>query len=246
MKIHLFEELASTNDEARDPRYGHGEVILAERQTAGRGQRGHTWSSTAGENLTGSVVWEPRFLPVGEQFILSQCVALALCDLMADYGIEARIKWTNDLYIGDRKVAGILIEHTLGGAHLARTIIGIGLNVNQLAFDPELPNPDSMRRILGRPLDRREVLERLCRRLAGRYAQLERGEWELLRAEYLRRMYRLGEEHLWRHPDGRIERATLRGVQPTGELLLEGPDGRITGYLFRQIEFVIAGRDDRS
>ena len=109
--IYRIDETTSTNDEARDAKYRHGDIVWAERQTAGRGQRGHTWTSPEGENLTFSMVLEPRFLPVGEQFLLSEAVTLALTDTFAAYGIDTRIKWTNDIYIGDRKLVGILIEH---------------------------------------------------------------------------------------------------------------------------------------
>ena len=112
-RYHFLEETTSTNDEARNPRYGHGDAICAERQTAGRGQRGHTWSSEEGRNLMFSLVWEPRFLPVSEQFLLSEAVALALTDLFGGYGIDARIKWTNDIYAGDRKLVGILTNRDL-------------------------------------------------------------------------------------------------------------------------------------
>ena len=123
--IYHIAETTSTNDLAREERYGHGDVICAERQTAGRGQRGHTWTSPEGVNLLFSVVLCPTFLPAGEQFLLSQAVALALVDTLGTCGIDARIKWTNDIYAGDRKLVGILIEHHLAGGRLARTVAGI-------------------------------------------------------------------------------------------------------------------------
>lgn len=245
-RYHFLEETTSTNDEARDPRYVHGDLICAERQTAGRGQRGHVWSSRSGCNLLFSVVWEPRFLSVSEQFLLSEAVALALTDVFAAYGIGTKIKWTNDIYAGDRKIVGILIEHNLSGDRLARTIVGIGVNVNQVEFDPSLPNPSSMRLCTGREYDRREVLERLSGALAARYDQLERGMRAELQAEYRSRMYRLDERHEYRYPDGRRVEAVLRGVRPSGELLLEFEDGRCEGFLFREIEFVVgAGEPGR-
>ena len=145
--IYRFDTLTSTNDEARAPKYRHGDIVWAERQTAGRGQRGHTWISPEGENLTFTLVAEPRFLAADRQFLLLEAIAAALCDTFADFGIDTRIKWTNDIYHGDRKPVGILIEHFYAGATLARTVIGIGINVNQTAFDPALPNPVSMRQI---------------------------------------------------------------------------------------------------
>lgn len=228
----------STNDEARDVRYRHGDVVWAERQTAGRGQRGHTWHSPEGENLTFSVVLEPRFLPVGEQFMLCEAVALALVDTFADYGIDTRIKWTNDIYAGDRKLVGMLIEHSYAGANLSRTIVGIGINVNQTAFDPALPNPVSMAQLAGRPFDRAEVLDTFLNRCRDRYATLERGENRMLQTDYRNRMYRLGERRPYLLPDGTRIEGAIEGVRPSGELLLRHADGSCGAYLFREIEFV--------
>lgn len=238
--ISHIEETTSTNDDARDPRYGHGDIIWAERQTAGRGQRGHTWTSPEGENLTFSLVLEPRFLPVSEQFLLSEVIALALTDTFADFGIDARIKWTNDIYVGDKKLVGILIEHNFAGQHLARTIAGIGINVNQTEFDPALPNPVSMAVAAGRTFDRREVLDAFHTHCMARYTQLERGEKQALQDDYRARMYRLGERHPFRRPgDGSLVEAAIEGVRPSGELLLLHADGTRGEYLFREIEFVL-------
>lgn len=153
--IYHIRQTTSTNDEARDARYRHGDVVWAEWQSAGRGQRGHTWLCPEGLNITFSAILEPTFLPAPEQFLFTEVAALALVDAMRDYGIEARIKWTNDLYVGDRKCAGMLIEHDLRGANLARSIAGIGLNINQREFDPSLPNPTSMALAAGREFDAR-------------------------------------------------------------------------------------------
>ena len=210
--IHRIEETTSTNDDARDAKYRHGDIVWAERQTAGRGQRGHKWSSAEGLNLTFSLVLEPRFLPAGEQFLLNEAVALALTDTFAQFGIAARIKWTNDIYAGDKKLVGILIEHSYSGQTLARTIVGIGINVNQTEFAPALPNPVSMAMVAGRTFDRGEVLEAFRRHIGFRY------------------------------PDGTPTEASIEGVRPTGELLLRHADGTLREYLFKEIEFVIAGK----
>lgn len=240
--IYRIPETTSTNDDARDPRYCHGDVVWAERQTAGRGQRGHTWTSPEGVNLTFSLVLEPHFLPVEEQFVLSQVIALALTDTFDRFGIETRIKWTNDIYAGDRKLVGMLIEHSLADGRLARTIAGIGINVNQQTFDPALPNPVSMAQAAGRSFEREAVLETFCSCCRQRYAQLVRGDSEAIRRDYRERMYRLGERHPFRLPDGTPFEATIEGVRPTGELLLRHTDGSLHGYLFRQVEFVVTGK----
>ncbi|MEG1405177.1 MAG: biotin--[acetyl-CoA-carboxylase] ligase [Alistipes sp.] len=237
--IHHIEQTSSTNDDARRAEYTHGDVIWAEEQRAGRGQRGHAWSSPRGENLTFSVVLQPTFLPVTEQFLLSEAVALALTDTFAHYAIDARIKWTNDIYVGDRKLVGILIEHNYAGQQLSRTIAGVGINVNQGAFDPLLPNPVSMTQLTGLQYDRSEVLNCFCEQLAARYAQLERGEKERLQADYIARMYRLNERHPFRTPDGTLTYAAIRGVRASGELILRHDDGAEKEYLFKEVEFVL-------
>lgn len=240
--IYRFDTLGSSNDEACKPQYVEGDIILAQRQTAGRGQRGHTWESREGENLTFSLVLEPLFLPPSEQFLISECVALGVCDALLHYGIEAQIKWTNDIYIGDRKLAGILIEHKLQGSALARTVAGIGLNVNQKAFSDDLPNPISMAQATGREFDREEVLQTVATSLMARYEQLREGGAKELQADYHQRLYRLGQEHCYALPDGSRFRGIIRGVEPTGALRIENERGELLSFLFKEVEFVIHGR----
>lgn len=243
--IYRFDTLGSTNDEARGARYRAGDVVWAEEQSAGRGQRGHLWSAARGENLTFSVVLEPRFLAAAEQFLLSEAVALALVGTAADCGIATRIKWTNDLYAGDRKLAGVLIEHDLSGGMLARTVVGVGLNVNQTRFDPALPNPVSMAQLTGRRFDRREVLERFLGRLGEEVGRLGRGGGEELQRDYGAHLYRLGERRPYRFADGTVLEAVLEGVRPSGALVLRLPDGTRGEYLFREAEFVIPRAGER-
>ena len=229
----------STNDDARDAKYRHGDIVWAEHQTAGRGQRGHKWLSPEGENLTFTMVVEPRFLAVAEQFLLCEAMSVALTDTFAAYGIDTRIKWTNDIYAGDRKLEGVLIEHNYSGQTLSRSLLGIGINVNQTQFDPSLPNPVSMAQLTGRRYDRREVLETFERCMLTRYAQLETGDREALQRDYRDRMYALGEMRTFRYPDGTPTRGAIEGVLPSGELILRHEDGSRREYLFKEIEFVL-------
>ena len=237
--IYRIAETTSTNDDAKRPEYRHGDIVWAERQTAGRGQRGHSWTSPEGENLTFTLVLEPVFLPVGEQFLLSEAVTLALTDTFAAFGIDARIKWTNDIYVGDKKLVGILIEHSYSGPTLARTIAGIGINVNQTEFDPALPNPTSMALEAGRTFDREEVLDRFHAALMRRYAALEADDRAPLAEEYRRRMYRIDAPQAFRLPDGTRFTGVIRGVRAGGALQVEHPDGTLHDYLFREIEFEV-------
>lgn len=237
--IYRFPILPSTNDEAVKPCYGEGDIIVAERQTAGRGQRGHRWESAEQQNLTFTLVLEPTFLEPERQFLLSEAVALGVRDMLSEYGITARIKWTNDIYVGDRKIAGILIEHKLQGAAIARTIAGIGLNVNQMAFSADLPNPISMRQARHFEFDREEVLTCLGSHLMARYEQLRGGDVESLQEDYHENLFRLGALSWFALPDGRRFRGTIRGVEPSGALRVEDEKRVERSYLFKEIEFLL-------
>ena len=235
--------VGSTNDLAHDPCYHAGSVIVAERQTASRGQRGNSWSSTEGLNLTFSLVLCPDFLPAEKQFYLSKVVALAVADTATHWGKRAQIKWPNDIYIDDYKTAGILIENDLSGNKLSRSIVGIGLNVNQTCFDNTLPNPTSLACAAGHPIDRTACFEYFYRQMCLWYGLLQQGRHELIDTEYLHRLYRLGT----RHPfvDGRTKvpfYGTIRTVLPTGELEVKADNGTTTRYLFKEIEYVVSAK----
>lgn len=237
--IYHIEHTTSTNDEVRNPKYGHLDAVWAEQQSAGRGQRGHSWHSKQGENITFSVVLTPTFLPIHEQFLLSEIVALSLVHTLHEYGIECRIKWTNDIYAGDNKIVGILIEHALSGDTLARTIAGIGLNVNQLEFPGDLPNPTSMACERGQLFDREEIIQRILINLEVLYKRLEQGEKSEIEREYISAMYHLDKPYTYAYPSGEEFVATIRGVRHSGELRLEHNDGIIREYAFKEVEFVL-------
>ena len=217
--IHYIDFTSSTNDDARGAEFDHMDVVWAEHQSAGRGQRGHTWHSNEGVNLTFSTVLKPSFLTAVEQFMLSEVVALSLVDTLADYGVECRIKWTNDIYAGDRKIA---------------------LNVNQREFPADLPNPTSIVVERGAVCERREVLNTFLRHLEKWYTRLEQGERELVETTYNARLYRRDEFHEYALPTGERFEAAIRGVRATGHLCLEHRDGTFGDYAFKEVEFVIA------
>ena len=243
--IYHFSITSSTNDDARDEKYCEGDVVWADFQTAGRGQRGHEWHSRKGENLTFSVVLEPTFVPIAEQFAVSEVVALSLVDILAEYGIEARIKWTNDIYVGDRKLVGILIEHSLATSTLRRTIVGIGINVNQTEFDASLPNPVSMAQLLDRELNAEEVLQRFLAHLQRNYEALREMQnakcrmQNVLHERYNALLYRLNECHTYALPSGERFEAKILGTASSGALQLENKKKEIKEYLFKEIEFII-------
>ncbi|MFA7115754.1 MAG: biotin--[acetyl-CoA-carboxylase] ligase [Bacteroidales bacterium] len=119
-------------------------VLAAEFQTAGRGQRGNHWESAEGENLTFSIVLKPKGLKAVNQFVISEVVSVGICDYLKNYEIEAQIKWPNDIYVGNKKICGILIENKIFTDRLAASIVGIGLNLNQTEFISDARNPTSL------------------------------------------------------------------------------------------------------
>lgn len=251
-----FEELTSTNDYAFEliSRAGEGKaakskppegmVVWADNQTAGRGQFGSRWESTPGKNLTFSVILYPIWLEVPAQFYLSMAMALGLRDAVASPGPPGggepgtAIKWPNDLYLGNRKAAGILIQNTISGQYLQASVVGIGLNVNQLEFDPGIPNPTSLALAQGRLFDLESVAGRLFECLEQRYLQLKSDQRKLLKTEYEQCLYRLGEPVLFRRmADDSEFSGTIRGVTETGMLKVETASGEET-FEVKEIRFL--------
>lgn len=156
--IMWFDTLDSTNDEVRRriDSLDNLSVVSAFLQTSGRGQRGNSWLSAPGENLTFSALLKfsadstedavPHFpfLKAVDQFVISEIASLSVVELLERHGIHATIKWPNDIYVGEKKICGILVENILRGSGVSSSIVGIGLNVNQKNFDVSLVNPTSM------------------------------------------------------------------------------------------------------
>ena len=238
-KINRFDEVISTNDTAAQPRWKHGDVIRAEFQSGGRGQRGNRWMSEREVNLIFSVVLQPQGVAIENQFYISKIASIALVRTLTGLGIGAAVKWPNDLYVGDRKTAGILIENDLIGSDIAKSVIGIGLNVNQLEFDPALPNPTSLALEGGGSVDREVVFENFLNHLSIGYGLLQEKKYAETDVEYARTLYRKAGVHRFQEPGGEVFMASIAGVMPGGELVLQRDDGVCKSYLFKEIEFVI-------
>lgn len=243
--IHL-EEVDSTNRYLRDYRKTEGEDITfvwSETQTAGRGCGTNTWESEAGKNLTFSVLLHPLRVPAASQFIISMANALALREALLAYTPHIVIKWPNDIYWHDRKLAGTLIENKLYQGGIRDSIVGTGLNVNQEVFLSDAPNPVSLSQILGHTLDRDEVRAKLVDRLTHYFGLLDNdSEWATIRQRYHEALYRRNEEHRYRTADGRLFHATLRHVEDDGTLVLaeDSPsDSHDLRFGFKEVEFVI-------
>lgn len=225
---------ASTNSAAQaligQNQASDGCTILTDFQTAGRGQRGHQWEAAPAENLLLSVVWQPTFLAAAQQFLLSQAVALAVHDwahTLLGPTPHLKLKWPNDLYYGDQKLGGILIENTLSGPRIHYSVVGIGLNVNQQRF--AVPTATSIGLLTGRAYAREVLAARLLECLERRYLQLRAGQVGHLRRAYLQALYRYQETHLFAI-DGQPVSGQIVGVEDDGRLAVAiGPELRRFG-----------------
>ena len=174
-QIRWYETLDSTNSEARRLLSGldNLSVIVADRQTAGRGQGDHVWTSAPGENLTFTLVLKyssDHGLKASDAAVINAAFGRAMTEFLSSYGIEAWMKLPNDIWVGDRKICGILIENILKGKDIAVTLLGIGLNVNQTQFPEFLPNPVSMAQLTGRKYPLEATLKRLLEALLSQFA----------------------------------------------------------------------------
>jgi len=171
----------------------HGDVFLALEQTAGQGQRGRKWVSNTGESILLSAVINPRKHTVSQHFRLSAALALAATDYLSSRsGVVSQIKWPNDLYWGDRKAGGILIQNVIAAGRWQWAIAGIGINLNQQSFDKDLPNPVSLGQITGLRYQAEEEAKLLCATLEKRWQQLQSGSWTTMLAEYNNLLYGAG------------------------------------------------------
>ncbi|MRR24544.1 biotin--[acetyl-CoA-carboxylase] ligase, partial [bacterium] len=236
------EKVSSTNTVAaamiREHAPAEGTVITASYQESGRGQQGNSWESEPGRNLLMSVILYPVMIRPADQFIISRMVSLAVHDLVAGYSPAARIKWPNDIYVKDDKIAGILIENSIMGDTLGSTIAGIGLNINQVRFISGAPNPISLRQLTGREFDVAAVTVDLIAALDRRYDMVIRGETATLENEYHKALYRGGEWHHYSDDSGEFE-GMIEMVMPDGMLSVRKRNGVRRLYAFREIDYIL-------
>ena len=194
-----LETADSTNSELRRRIAGldNLSIIATREQTAGRGQGTHTWFSTPGRNLTFSILYrfgDAYALAASDAILITQVTTLAIRDYLLGHGVRARIKWPNDIWVEDRKICGILIENTLESGMVRESIVGIGLNLNETGWPPELPNPVSLRELTGREYAPDAELTALEKEIRRRFGLLASPDGRCsLQEEFGRFMFRLPE-----------------------------------------------------
>ena len=235
----------------------HGSTIFSHEQTSGKGQRGKKWVSAAGDNISLSIIIEPTPLLVARQFQLSACVAVALHKFFGKYaGSQTKIKWPNDLYWKDRKAGGILIESIIRSSESgagssesgilnresgvntwAWAVIGIGININQTSFPPELPNPVSLKQITGKNFDTVELAKEFCRVFNDHFEKLINNGFEAVYAQYLSHLYKINEKVKLKK-DTRVFETMIKTVSSAGKLIVQ--HGIEEEFDFGSVEWLIS------
>ena len=245
-KYILVRETASTNTYLSGVKnvLPNGSVVYTTNQTAGRGQRGNSWESEPGKNITFSLLLKGLTLPAKEQFYISEAVSLAIVKVLSRYAEGFSIKWPNDIYYYDSKICGILIENTLLGSTISHSVAGVGLNVNQEKFLSDAPNPISLFNILGSETDCETILREIGDRIFSKaqilFGDIDRSKLTELHKGYLENLYRKDDEfYKFRLPDGTEYEAKIIDVAPDGMMTVEYRNGEVKGYYFKEIAFVI-------
>jgi len=239
MKTLWLDTIDSTNSEAlrRLPELEGGTVLAAREQTAGRGQRGNTWFTEPGRNLTFSIVLKQLPLQAAESVRLNFLTSVAVASFLESYGVKVAIKWPNDIYVEGRKICGMLIENTLGpGGRLMASVIGIGINVNQTGF-PQLANATSLALVSGKVYDLEAELQAFLALFEGLFEQLDSEE---LMAAYSTRLFRKGVPS--RYHDLLTDQeyqGVIEGVEPDGRLHIRNLDGGDYYYRFKEVSYIL-------
>lgn len=232
-KIIHIPETDSTNRYLRELKAEGDVLVQTDYQTAGRGCGTNRWESERGQNLLFSLLIHPKQVPASKQFLISMVTANSISKVVSKYVENVSVKWPNDIYVGDRKICGILIQNTLQGGTIKDSVIGVGLNVNQLCFVSDAPNPVSLANLTGRTFDREQLLHELLEAFEAEWADSEG-----VRARYLAQLYRRKGFFRYRDAYGEFV-AELVTVEDDGHLVLRCVDGNTHRYAFKEVQFII-------
>ncbi|MDR3142977.1 MAG: biotin--[acetyl-CoA-carboxylase] ligase [Tannerellaceae bacterium] len=239
-RLICLDETDSTNNYLRaylkKEQLPEGSVVVADYQTGGRGQTGNNWESSPGMNLLFSIVLYPEQLLANRQFVLSQITSLAVKETLDAYTDLISIKWSNDIYRQNKKISGILIENDVTGITISRSIIGIGINLNQALFESDAPNPVSLTQVTGKTYDKQEALNRFLRIFYAYYLLVLQEKFTEIKDTYMQALYRKEGYHSFSDPAGSFS-ARIYDIETTGHLLLQLENGEVRRYAFKEVSW---------
>ena len=210
-----------------------GTVVVAKEQTAGKGQRNNHWSTEAGKSLCISVLLKPK-LDVNQQFLFNKFIALSLCQALINYSPKTKIKWPNDILINSKKVAGILVENSIRGSKIEKSIVGIGVNINNNIS--QLPSATSMDECLKTAPSVSELLELICKTIEKNYFLLKQKPL-MINELYHQNLFQKGGVQKF-SKNGESFDGIINSVNENGQLLVE-VNGRLEFYNMGEIKFMI-------
>jgi len=214
-----------------------GSIVWADLQTAGRGQADNRWESEAGKNLTFSILFYPERAPANRLFAINEIASLSVKYTLDKYLPDMTVKWANDVYYKDSKIAGILIENAIMDGEISQSVIGIGININQKVFSSDAPNPISMTQITGQTYDLKMIMDDFRRIFAEQSERLNNACYDTIHSHYLNAMYRKVGFYEYADDTGSFS-ARIYDIEPTGRLILERPDGRLSRYAFKEVTYL--------
>lgn len=214
-----------------------GTVVYTDFQKAGRGQKGNCWISEESKNLLISIVLLPESILPENQFIISMFISLGICDFLKAYLTESKIKWPNDIYAGDDKIAGILIENSISGRKIISTIAGIGININQVEFPSWIPNPVSLKALTNKDYDTDVCLKQLLNHLDRRYKEIISGKTGEVINEYISQLLWMGEIHEFKTGLGMLK-GKIISVTDSGCLVIEDMKKNSHEFRFKEVDFI--------
>lgn len=221
----------------------HGTIVTTREQTAGRGQRGNSWEAEPGKNLTFSILLRPQQIEARQQFAISEAVAVAIATVLQHHipDRQVEVKWPNDIYVGNKKICGILIENVLSGSRILHSIAGIGINVNQQLWLSDAPNPISILQLTGSTTDLDTLLLQVSSEIRSTFDRLCRQSMlHHLHGEYMTRLWHRNGLHTYRDAaTGSTIQARIGDVAPTGMLHLVDTLGINRFYAFKEVEQLI-------
>lgn len=248
IKRHRLQTVHSTNSFLRELNGGDAsfdmELATTEFQTAGRGQKGNSWESEKSKNLLFSILLHPVYVQPSKQFCISEAIALAvvksLKEIVADELVakDFSVKWPNDIYWKNKKIAGILIENELFGSTIRDCIVGVGININQQNFISDAPNPVSLYNILGVNTNVEELLDAIIKQFVANVSMIENGQTALLHNEYMDSLFRRKGIYPYRDADSEFM-ATIKDVREDGRLILTDSDDKERIYEFKEVAIVL-------
>ena len=241
MNIIKIESCASTNTFLKDlsdkQELEEGTLVVTDKQVAGKGQAGNYWEAEPNNNITLSMVLYPDFLSIQKHFLLSEAIALGIKDALSKYTREIVVKWPNDIYYKNQKLGGILIENDIMGQTISRSIVGIGININQEVFRPETPNPVSLKQITSKEIDLDVLPKQLYYSIFARYEQLKEGNTSTITADYHKTLYRKEGFHSFKDKNHSFL-AEIESVGDNGFLYLRSDEGDLRCYAFKEVSFL--------